>query len=223
MNDPDFKVYKPTPEPIPPTTQGDQPQKPDKPRRAGWLSSYKGLLSVVQLFGGALLLAFFINQFIFQSYEVFGQSMSPTLQQGDRLIISKVSHSWHGLVNKDYQPGHGEIIVFHNPRNTSTQLVKRVVGLPGDRVVVGNGTVTVFTDEKPEGYNPDEMFELDLGHTDGVVDVTVPENEIFVMGDNRLPNGSYDSRSSELGTVPIETVVGELVLRVFPLNGAKFF
>lgn len=187
------------------------------------MSSYKGLLSVVQLFAGALLLAFFINQFLFQSYEVFGQSMAPTLQQGDRLIISKISKSWDGLFNNEYVPGRGSVVVFKNPRNTSTQLVKRVIGLPGDRVVVADGGITVFNDENPDGFNPDELYEADLELTDGDVDVTVPSGEIFVVGDNRLPNASYDSRSAELGSIPIDVVVGELALRVFPLGEAKFF
>ncbi|MDX1765856.1 MAG: signal peptidase I [Candidatus Saccharimonadales bacterium] len=221
--DPDFKVHKPQIDPIPPSSESDQPSQPKKSRKSNWLSSYKGFISIFQLIAGALLLAFIINQFIFQSYEVFGQSMTPTLSQGDRLIISKVSKSWNSLWNNDYQPGRGEIVVFRNPRNNTTQLVKRVIGLPGDRVVVDGGQITVFNDENPDGFNPDEDQQLDLASTDGRVDLTVPDGQIFVVGDNRIPNGSYDSRSPDLGTVPIDVVVGELVLRIFPLTEAKFF
>ena len=114
-------------------------------------------------------------------------------------------------------------MVFRNPRNNTTQLVKRVIGLPGDRVVVDGGQITVFNDENPDGFNPDEDQQLDLASTDGRVDLTVPDGQIFVVGDNRIPNGSYDSRSPDLGTVPIDVVVGELVLRIFPLTEAKFF
>jgi len=223
LMDPDFKVHEPQIDPIPPSSDSDQQTQPKKPKKNNWLSSYKGIISVIQLFAGALLLAFVINQFIFQSYEVFGQSMTPTLDQGDRLIISKVSKSWNSLWNNEYFPGRGEIVVFKNPRNNATQLVKRVIGLPGDRVVVEAGQITVFNDENPEGYNPDEAHELDLATTDGKVDIVVPGGEIFVVGDNRIPNGSYDSRSPELGTIPVVEVVGELVLRIFPLNDAKFF
>lgn len=223
MND-DFNTL-PTPniDPIPPSDGNDQQQNPEPSNKSKWWAPYKGLLSVAQLFLGALLLAFIINQYLFQSYEVFGQSMAPTLSQGDRLIISKISKSWHGLLNDEYLPGYGEVVVFKNPRNTSTQLVKRVIGLPGDRVVVKDGVITVFNDENPDGFSPDEQAELDLEAAEGDVDVTVPDSELFVVGDNRLPNASYDSRSAELGTIPIDVVVGELVLRVFPLGDAKVF
>jgi signal peptidase I len=210
-------------DPIPKVDDVDR-QSHQSPNHSNWRSTYKGFFSIAQLFAGALLLAFFINHFIFQSYEVFGQSMYPTLNQGDRLIISKVSKSWNSLLNNDYYPSRGEIIVFHNPRSQQTQLIKRVVGVPGDRVVVSEGKVTVFNEENPDGFMPDDLIGVDLAEgTEGNVDLTVNPGEVFVVGDNRLPNASFDSRSPELGTIPVEYVVGELVLRVFPLGEAGFY
>ena len=182
----------------------------------------KGFWSLFQLLAGALVLAFIINNVVFQSYEVFGQSMVPTLHEGDRLIISKLGKSWSSLTGQDYLPKHGEIVVFHNPHETQTQLVKRVVGLPGERVVVSGGRITVVNEEFPLGFNFDERFNLSLSPTVGNVDMIVPDGEIFVVGDNRTAGGSLDSRN-DLGTVPINQLVGDLVIRIFPLNDAAWF
>ncbi len=186
-------------------------------------SPMKGMFSVLQLIGGSILLALFINHFIFQSYQVFGLSMTPSLHDGDRLIISKVEKSTSNITGGEYLPDRGEIIVFKNPRNpNSPQLIKRVIGLPGERVVVANGNITIFNKTNPNGFMPDKFFGLELGITAGRVDITVPEDHIFVSGDNRSQGGSLDSRN-ELGTVPLSNVVGNLVLRIMPLGDAQVF
>lgn len=206
----------PTPDPI-----GYQPQKLVRPKKPVNYRA-KGFWSLFQLLAGALVLAFIINHVIFQSYEVFGQSMVPTLNEGDRLIISKLGKSWSGLLGQDYLPKRGEIIVFHNPHEPQVQLVKRVVGLPGDRVVITGGQIQVVPPDDSGGFNFDERFDLNLEPTVGNVDLVVPEDEVFVVGDNRSPGGSLDSRN-DLGTVPLDQLVGDLVIRVFPLKKADWF
>lgn len=183
----------------------------------------RGVLSTVELLAGALLLAFAINAFVFQSYEVVGQSMSPTLSNGDRLVISKVGKSWANTFGSTYIPARGSIVVFDSPSNGSKQLIKRVIGLPGERVIVENGVITVINNEHPEGFNPDESYKdtLPKDTTSGVV-VDVPDGHIFVSGDNREGNNSLDSRNM-LGTVPLENLVGSLVVRILPLSEADFF
>lgn len=185
-------------------------------------SSLKGFFSLVQLIVGAFLLAFVINRVVFQPYEVFGHSMMPTLSEGDRLIINKLGKSFASVRNQDYIPKRGEIIVFHNPNNENIQLVKRVVGLPGERVVVRDGELSVYTADQPNGFNYDDFFGLDLLPTVGEVDLVVPDGEIFVVGDNRGQGGSLDSRN-ELGTVPFDEIVGNLTFRIFPLSEATSF
>jgi len=182
----------------------------------------KGFWSLFQLIAGAMVLAFILNHVVFQSYEVFGQSMAPTLNEGDRLIISKLGKSWSGLMGQNYLPKRGEIVVFHNPREEETQLVKRIIGLPGDRIIVSGGRITVITPDAPRGFNFDDQFNLELDSTVGNVDLIVPPEEVFVTGDNRSPGGSLDSRN-ELGTVPLNQVVGDLVIRIFPLDQAHWF
>lgn len=201
---------------------GESPVMQQAPTQRPKSYALKGFLSFIQLVVGAVLLAFIINHVVFQSYQVFGQSMVPTLHEGDRLIINKLGKSWSNAFGDGYLPKRGEVIVFHNPKDPDTQLVKRVVGLPGDRVVVDAGEIVVFTDEVPQGFDFDQTFGLSLEGAIGTVDIVVPDNEIFVVGDNRSPGGSLDSRN-ELGTVPINQIVGELIFRIFPLGDVKTF
>lgn len=184
----------------------------------GKTSSVAGFFSNFLLIVGALVFALLINQFVFQSYEVDGSSMEPTLQNRDRLIIWKLPRTWSLLTHHDYQPKRGDVVVFHKPNGSSEQLIKRVIGLPGERVVVRNGVITVYNQANPGGIRPDEApYGKNLAITNGEVDVNVGPGEIFVCGDNRIPGASLDSRSS-LGNVPLEKVVGKLVLRLYPFS-----
>ena len=103
------------------------------------------------------------------------------------------------------------------------QLIKRVIGLPGERVVVGDGRITVYNDEHPDGFNPDDApYGKNLPVTSGNIDITVPKGHLFVSGDNREGSNSLDSRN-ELGTVPQENIIGVMKVRFFPFNSAQFF
>ncbi len=176
------------------------------------------IVSTILIVIAAPAIALMINAFVFQSYEVDGSSMEPTLQNTNRLIINKVPKTWASIRGKDYLPGRHDIIVFHKPNNEAEQLIKRVIGLPGERVVVKDGKITVYNTTNPEGFNPDVgEYAEKLSPTDGEVDVTVKEGEVFVCGDNRIPGASLDSRSA-LGNVPLDLIVGKLTLRLLPLS-----
>jgi signal peptidase I len=149
--------------------------------------------------------------------------MEPTLYHQDRLIIYKLNKTIADITSKDYMPERGDIIVFHQPNGSKDQLIKRVVGLPGDRIIVKNDRVTIYNAENPNGFNPDDERYGDLlKPTYGNVDVTVGNNEVFVMGDNRIAGASLDSRSS-LGNVSTKYIVGELVLRYLPVGNFESF
>lgn len=199
------------------TPTGDTPE-PNKEKKEGGIFSFLATLAV------AFVLVQVINAFFFQSYKVFGSSMVPTLHDGDRLIISKMGKTGAKVRGKDYQPKRGDIIVFVDPQRSDLQLIKRVIGLPGERVVVKEGKLTVYNAENPNGFNPDTHgdYTADLPESSGENDVTVPEGHLFVSGDNRAGSNSLDSRN-ELGTVPEELVIGTLQVRIWPLNDAKFF
>lgn len=182
-----------------------------------------GIVSLVVTVFIAFALTQVINQFFFQSYRVFGSSMYGTLHDGDRLIVSKISKTTSKVTKKTFEPERGQIIVFTSPKDPSLQLVKRVIGLPGERVVVKDGKITVYNSEHPKGFNPDDAdYGKNLPPTSGEADVTVPEGHIFVAGDNRIGSNSLDSRN-ELGTVPEELVIGTVSLRLWPVDNARFF
>jgi signal peptidase I len=189
---------------------------------ASGFSSVMGAIFSWIIFPVAVVLI--LHNFVFQAYHVLGTSMVPTLHDTDYLIISKLGYT-QALVakmfgsNKPYIPARGQIIVFHYPKDPSKVFVKRVVGLPGDRVVVKNGTVTVFNKEHPGGFNPDSGYEKSDTTTLIDTDEVVQDGNLFVMGDNRTPSGSYDSR--EWGELPSSYIIGNAVLRLLPLDQVR--
>lgn len=187
----------------------------------------KNMIYTILLFILAPLFAVFMIVFVFQSYVVDGSSMEPTLQNGNRVFILKLPKTIAGLQNKTYVPARNEVIVFKKPTNDGTQLIKRVIGLPGDRVVIENGIITVYNIDHPDGFNPDAgtyyegtLEPIDTGGEKVVEDVG--EGELFVLGDNRGPGGSLDSHSG-LGLVPVENIIGRLWVRYFPISEFETF
>jgi signal peptidase I len=185
----------------------------------------KSILPTIGVLIGAPLVALLLTLFVFQSYEVDGPSMETTLQHQDRLIVWKLPKTWAKITNNHYLPERGDIIIFvkkglseiDNSGSGEKQLIKRVIGVQGDRVVVNDGRITVYNDEHKEGYNPDagqEFSEHITSYTSGKVDMIVGENEVFVAGDNRT--NSLDSRS--FGPVSSDDIVGKLVFRILPAN-----
>ena len=194
----------------------------EKKTRKTFTENWKNIASTVGILLAAPLLAVFITIFVFQSYEVYGQSMETTLQNGDRLIVQKLSKNWSKIRGKQYTPGRYEVVVFDKPRYLSDttgdvkHLIKRVIGLPGERVVVTNGKITIFNSANPDGFDPDENQEYanDILQSPGNVDITVGEDELFVMGDNRT--NSLDSRS--FGAIKTNLLTGTAEIRFIPVG-----
>lgn len=155
----------------------------------------------------AVIIAAVILQFIMPTI-VKERSMQPTLYANNYIILSKQSYKLWGA------PERGDIIVFHTALKTENGdeklLIKRIIGLPGDRITVVDGDV----------YRNDELLQEDYifeDYTTGFVDdFTVPEGQLFVMGDNRRM--SLDSRAEEIGCINIDEIVGKAVVRLYPFN-----
>ncbi|GAC1387252.1 MAG: signal peptidase I [Candidatus Saccharimonadales bacterium] len=190
-------------------------------------SAWRSILSTIALFILAFVFAGLLMAFAFQSYEVDGSSMETTLHNHDRLVVLKVPRTISRLSGHSYVPNRGDVIVFvkHNlieyGQVGDKQLIKRVIGLPGDRVVVGSGKVTIYNTDHPNGFNPDATLPYGkaIPDTSGELDITVKPGEVFVCGDNR--SNSLDSRS--FGPIQSNDIVGKLIVRIFPLNETKKF
>ncbi len=203
----------------------NEPEQPT-PEKSNALVAISNLVILLM----APLLAVFLLVFVFQSYRVDGQSMETTLQHEDRLIVWKLARTWSRVTGHQYVPNRGDIIIlkesglstYGDPQN-SKQLVKRVIALPGERVVVKDGLLTVYNKQYPKGFRPDATLPYgkttDLSYTPNDVDYTLGPKQLFVCGDNR--SNSLDSRS--FGPIETNQVVGKLVARILPLSKAKTF
>lgn len=151
----------------------------------------------------ALVLAVVIRQFLYTPVIVSGQSMEPTFEHENRIVITKI----HKINRFD-------LIVFHSPYSED-DLIKRVIGLPGDVVVMKNDHLFINEEEYEENYlqsNKDEIFEGQKLTED--FEVEVPQGYFFVLGDNR--RNSTDSRV--LGFIEKESVVGKVSFRFYPFK-----
>jgi signal peptidase I len=153
-----------------------------------------------------------VRYFLIQPFYVKGASMEPNFHDHQYLIIDEISYRF---VN----PDRGDIVVFRYPNDPRQYFIKRVIGLPGERVRVADGHVTIYNDEHPEGMVLDEAAYLHGVVTTKAKDLQLASDEYFVMGDNRT--ASMDSR--DFGSVKRDFVVGRVWLRGWPPEDFKVF
>lgn len=149
-----------------------------------------------------IMIAFAIRTFLAEPIRVDGDSMIPTLIDGEHMFVEKVSY-WYD------EPKRGEIIICFYPGYTES-CVKRVIGLPGETVRVEGGKIYIDGAALPESAYWTDTIDS------AMADVTVGEDEIFVVGDNR--NGSKDSRYESVGCIPYSKVLGRVRAVVFPID-----
>ena len=158
----------------------------------------------------ALLLAFAIRFLIAAPYVVSGSSMEPNFNNWDYLIVDRLTYDFE-------TPQRGDVIVLDLPQETSRALIKRVIGLPGDTVVLSgpDPTVTIINTAHPNGFTLSEPY-IEPDNYGGITNTryTLGPDQYFVMGDNRKV--SADSRT--WGLLPRTDVVGRVLLRLYPFN-----
>lgn len=159
----------------------------------------------------AFAVVLIVRNYLIQPFLVSGASMEPTFSSGDYLLVDELTYRFR-------EPERGEVTVFKYPGNESVYFIKRIIGLPGDRVVISGGKITVFNNAHPGGLTLDEKY-LGTRFTSGNVDVTLDPSQYFVLGDNR--NFSFDSRS--WGDVQRGEIVGMVRVRLWPLNRVMAF
>lgn len=138
-----------------------------------------------------------------QTYVVYGPSMQPNFYEHQRLLVNKVVYNFH-------DPERGDVIVFEPPYEGSDSFIKRVIGLPGERVEIRQGQVYIYQADGSV-LELDEPYIEDVARRDYSSEV-IPEGEYFVMGDNR--NNTDDSRNG--WTVPAEDIIGKTWISIWP-------
>lgn len=164
------------------------------------------LLEAFEIIIVAVASIFVIYGFIAQPFLVQGASMEPNFSNGDYLLVDEITYKFKS-------PVRGEVIVFRNPRNESEFYIKRVIGLPNEKVDIKNNKVFINGVELKEGYLPADL------KINGDSSFDLKPDEYFVMGDNR--SQSYDSRS--WGPLKQYEIVGAARLRFLPLTKLKTF
>jgi len=187
------------------------------------------LLEIVKVFILALVIITPIRVFLFQPFFVQGASMEPNFENGEYLIINELGYKETdiGIGGKELfsvspfkDLKRGDTIVFKYPKDPKQYFIKRIVGLPGEKVKVSNGKVYIFNKENPDGFVLDESGYLSEEiATPGDSVQQLSETEYFAMGDNRFY--SHDSRA--WGPLDEKFVIGKVLIRAWPLNRASIY
>ncbi len=185
------------------------PPVPSPPAHRAGGGPRKALIEWTIIIAATVVVVLLLKTFLVQAFFIPSGSMEPTLKPGDRVLVAKAGMSIH----------RGDIIVFKKPPTDTTagidDLIKRVIGLPGDQVSAEGGYVYIDGKKLGEHWLP----RVDRGITTNVRPQTVPPNEYFVLGDNRI--NSDDSRF--IGDIPGRLVVGKAFVRIWPLSSVTFF
>jgi signal peptidase I len=202
--------------------QTEQPAKPAPAKR----KTRRAIVEWAILIGSALVIALLIKTFLFQAFYIPSESMKPTLNVGDRVLVNKLSYRVHD-VNR------GDIVVFESPPGGDPRiedLVKRVIGLPGETLEAHDGRVFINGRQVEEPYLVKNTLTCGNSGTQSLSTckpfgpLTVPGGEVFVMGDNRA--SSKDSRFLGEGGDPLpikeSSIVGRVFVRIWPLNDLGF-
>ena len=185
--------------------------------RESWTRSladfFLELIKVVAICASIIIL---VRWLLFQPFYVKGSSMEPNYHDGEYLIIYQLPYRFPDLFKTFTEKERGRTIIFHPPNDPKEFYIKRLIGLPGERVKIEDGTVTIYNSENPEGFVLGEEYLPKGVRTlpGNTSEVTLGVDKIFVLGDNR--GASLDSR--RIGSVSIQNVLGEPIIRGWPLN-----
>lgn len=184
------------------TSENTNTPPQDKSKKA----KLKGIIKELFIFGAiafGIVLPFRI--YIAEPYLVDGRSMDPTFETGDYLIVDKLSY-------RSSEPKRNSVVIFKYPNDPKKSFIKRVIGLPGETIIMNGNVVTIKNTANPAGFVVDQSYVTHEAPSSFTK--TLAEDEFFVMGDNRTE--SFDSRS--WGALNKKYILGEPVLRLWPLK-----
>ena len=161
---------------------------------------------ILQTFVLSAAIFVIIYLFAAQPHLVKGSSMEPNLLNGDYILTEKISSRFG-------DPQRGEVIVFKAPNRPDTDYIKRVIGLPGERIKVENGKIFINGKQLDESYEPSDFMTYSGRFLSENEEFLVPADEFFVLGDNR----SQSSDSREFGPIPKSSIIGHALIRYWPI------
>ena len=198
-----------------------------KDNSSGGVGSF--IWEIIKIIALAFVIIVPIRVFLFQPFFVQGASMEPNFEDGQYLIVNELGFKQTNIgigssslftVDSFREMERQKVIVFHYPLDPSKYFIKRIIGLPGEKVQIKDGEITIFNQANPNGFILDEKAYLSPSvKTAGELTVALKNDEFFVMGDNRM----FSSDSRSWGPIKKKDVVGEILLRAWPLNEASFF
>ncbi|PIZ56605.1 signal peptidase I [bacterium (Candidatus Torokbacteria) CG_4_10_14_0_2_um_filter_35_8] len=153
-----------------------------------------------------------IRYFVLQPFMVQGSSMEPSFHNGEYLLVNEIEYRF-------YEPARGDVIILRYPRDPSQYYIKRIIGLPNEKIQLVNEQIIIYNEEFPAGIELDEPYLPDNIDTPGKIDVTLGKDEYFVMGDNR----SFSSDSRDWGNVKKDLIIGKTWIRCFPFKNFTIF
>jgi signal peptidase I len=159
------------------------------------------LLSLIEILLLLVIVVLPIRFFLFEPFLVKGESMEPNFHNFDYLIVDKLTYHLR-------EPQRGEVIVFRPPFEERVYYIKRIIGLPLEKLIIEESKITIFNKEHPQGFVLNEPY-LQNHYTAGKIEINLGPDEYFVLGDNR--EVSYDSR--KWGPVKRERIVGRVVFQ----------
>src|SRR5687767_5720319 len=199
LDDEEARPVHPDPEPSSDQAEAlylDEKEDADNPAAAR--KEKNGVIEALVLVLIALVLALTLKTYVAEAYEIKGKSMQTTFENGQRVVVLKAF----------YSIGRGDIVVFSSSEDPAKDLIKRVIGLPGEKIKVAGGNVSINGRKLTEAYAKHDEREL----RDSPIETRIRDDEYFVLGDNR-PD-SHDSRS--FGPIPASSIKGKVVVRWWP-------
>lgn len=173
---------------------------------------FSSILEVAEIALTAALAVFIIRSFLLQPFLVKGASMEPNFSTGDYLLIDELTYRFR-------DPARGEVVVFKYPGDESVYYIKRIIGLPGERVALSGGRITIYNSENPNGFVLEEKYLGFDSMAGASKDITLGFGQYFVLGDNRTV--SFDSRS--WGPLDRKEVIGLTRIRLWPVTKVSAF
>ena len=170
------------------------------------------LFEIAKIIVISLLIIMPIRFFIIQPFYVKGASMEPSFYNHDYLIVDEISYRFS-------PPSRGDVIIFRYPKDETQFFIKRVIGLPGERVVMKDNHIFIYNDKFKDGLQLKEEYLSEDEINPRPVDIVVPDGHYFVMGDNR--DSSMDS--TIFGPIEKRLIIGRVWIRGFPIDEMKIF